>query len=1094
MAFKRIQLRGISRTPSDRMSEDGGCAESLNFQIKESENIPFVAPRDVTDESGVHTSGDILYIHHVEAGDKYILKEGQEIKALINSIYIEKYGIVLNGYIGKDKINAIKSITSLTGLSLGEAKSWFDTMPSEREFEKTEEDIKSIISGLSDIGIEAQYVDRSETQYTENKNAYTIFNLEEEQFTRIISVGNLLGIITDINTHWLLFKSGNYDYLGTKIPFPKFTIDTVEYDGQSVSDVNKAEADKPIKAVAYSFSMSDRYESSISTDSISSDIYQDKYLADEPIGKRWVGDIAKKLKGAIHFNNNLGYFVNQVLVTISLKLIDGSEISSNPILVSPGYEHPYKVSYSFTSHVKRYLDPEAGTYYYIKENGDWVTASFKSLFRINVKIDEDLSYWQNWADIISAVNINMTQRVIYDHFDNYKVKLLDGFAESATSSEDEQGYRFDGEFEYRNIKYSYEEELTALSVFYNIKSYKISKDDNKAIENLRKLQNGITLDMKEDNLDLMSEDILVTQPIMSVSADMKRYSTVFSNAEVLNSKIHALGIRQDINFTMSQLTAWRRLPSEHPDMFPAQLPYLLSMNFIYINNDGAEERVAVCFEDGETVKKLGASYGQIYPLIITPDSNIKKIEFVFRICGTGNYDVITETKYLTVKTRQHPRLDASYWYAGEDVDITSVSGVDSSGSFESGKKNMYLARPKYLYISEVYNPFVFSESNRKRFSSDVIAIGVVSAPVSQGQFGQFQVYVFTKDGIWTMPTDDLGEYGSPTSLSRDVLIGDNVLSIEDGVVFVTPKGVLSLSGRQVTSISGNMLGPQYQIPADILDLLANNRFGKILAESTDSDTFVSFMQSAVPVFDYNGERYIFFRSDKRYAYVFSRANASWHKINLPYGMTFSNALNSYPYAHVVMKQSGGETRILDYSSVLDSGTYYDNSTNTTNGIIITRPIDFDEPDVLKTINHLRIRGSYKRYECQLKFNTSLLVSDIEQILEATGYTHLFTPDDIAKLQRQGTLVKDVRKEDVDGLNAAIVVEGIETLQLIRTEQPRVAYMLLASQDGINYKRIGSLRGKSWKMFRIVILASLKPYERISWIDFEYESRFKNRLR
>ena len=54
-------------------------------------------------------------------------------------------------------------------------------------------------------------------------------------------------------------------------------------------------------------------------------------------------------------------------------------------------------------------------------------------------------------------------------------------------------------------------------------------------------------------------------------------------------------------------------------------------------------------------------------------------------------------------------------------------------------------------------------------------------------------------------------------------------------------------------------------------------------------------------------------------------------------------------------------------------------------------------------------------------------------------------------------------------------------------------MLLASQDGINYKRIGSLRGKSWKMFRIVILASLKPYERISWIDFENESRFKNRL-
>ena len=50
MAFKRIQLRGISRTPSDRMSEDGGLAESLNVKIEAGESLPSIEPDDCTEE------------------------------------------------------------------------------------------------------------------------------------------------------------------------------------------------------------------------------------------------------------------------------------------------------------------------------------------------------------------------------------------------------------------------------------------------------------------------------------------------------------------------------------------------------------------------------------------------------------------------------------------------------------------------------------------------------------------------------------------------------------------------------------------------------------------------------------------------------------------------------------------------------------------------------------------------------------------------------------------------------------------------------------------------------------------------------------
>lgn len=58
----------------------------------------------------------------------------------------------------------------------------------------------------------------------------------------------------------------------------------------------------------------------------------------------------------------------------------------------------------------------------------------------------------------------------------------------------------------------------------------------------------------------------------------------------------------------------------------------------------------------------------------------------------------------------------------------------------------------------------------------------------------------------------------------------------------------------------------------------------------------------------------------------------------------------------------------------------------------------------------------------------------------------------------------------------------------------VKFILLGSNDGINFYTISTLRGKSWKLFRIIILADLSPTERISWIDVNYELRFNNKLR
>lgn len=80
--IRKIQLRGISRDPSDRMTEDGGCAESLNVFLDNNEILPALSPDDETHGPiGDVTYGlqgfQILYIHKTANYSNYICTHGQ---------------------------------------------------------------------------------------------------------------------------------------------------------------------------------------------------------------------------------------------------------------------------------------------------------------------------------------------------------------------------------------------------------------------------------------------------------------------------------------------------------------------------------------------------------------------------------------------------------------------------------------------------------------------------------------------------------------------------------------------------------------------------------------------------------------------------------------------------------------------------------------------------------------------------------------------------------------------------------------------------------------------------------------------------------
>ena len=72
----KIQLRGISRAPSDRMTSDGGCAESLNVYLDSTETAPVLIPDDKTNIVGSGTKtykAKRIFIHKTANYTNYVL-------------------------------------------------------------------------------------------------------------------------------------------------------------------------------------------------------------------------------------------------------------------------------------------------------------------------------------------------------------------------------------------------------------------------------------------------------------------------------------------------------------------------------------------------------------------------------------------------------------------------------------------------------------------------------------------------------------------------------------------------------------------------------------------------------------------------------------------------------------------------------------------------------------------------------------------------------------------------------------------------------------------------------------------------------------
>lgn len=653
-----------------------------------------------------------------------------------------------------------------------------------------------------------------------------------------------------------------------------------------------------------------------------------------------------------------GLFCAPLFARYAVRLYDGSYIyQSTPILLGAGASEYYGL--------KGYHSITAGSTY-LSASIPYPFGAYATFRKWDI---------EGWEDIIESLDIFLSTDV---NFPLINSDIISMTPEEGDSLDTYAYFTFDSQ------NTSLEDQLLSKSNFYKIASFR--RDELSEIEggyNLSKGHNVVTQDGLVTNERLPDYD----------QADMQ---VIPDKLETYNNSVLAIG-------------GYRILPTGHPFI---QSPSTIGGTY----DQSVIMRYSIPSPDGSVKKVYSRNYNGDYTIHSTLGTMRGMLFYPNPKCNKVEIFMNGDVRHIAMKP--HPFLNYAYAYWGIDKEYDDLPSQDVSMDeeefiIEEDRKEMV---DNKIHLSALNNPFYFPNNRAFTFDSNILATAVATAALSQGQFGQFPLYVFTEDGIWAMETASDGSFTSSKPMQREVCINpDSITPIDNAVLFMTNKGLMHIQGSQISNLSEHMNGRHYAIEESAKIIIDTQEgyegFIDILADSTP---FMTFMKNASIGYDYPGRRIICFNENESYQYVYKFDTQSWHKVYHSDYKKIIYPLNSYPRCEAFAITEKGYMRIIDLS------TDRTNSLMPEKGIVATRPFDLDEPDVFKTITDARIRGQY-----------------------AKG---------------------------------------------------AVKFILLGSNDGINFRTISTLRGKSWKLFRIIILADLDAIERISWIDIQYETRFTNRLR
>lgn len=329
---------------------------------------------------------------------------------------------------------------------------------------------------------------------------------------------------------------------------------------------------------------------------------------------------------------------------------------------------------------------------------------------------------------------------------------------------------------------------------------------------------------------------------------------------------------------------------------------------------------------GEAVHDLGSRAFVFYP------GDISRM-----VLSNGVEGAYKERGDLFLK--KHSRLNGSY-FLDPNLDNINVDSVTPSQStffdleIAFGSLQSVVNEPSKLFVSAFQNPFFFPVDSRVTLPvSNIISMASNTEAISQGQFGQFPLYVFTDDGVWMLEVNSDGKYLSRQPISREVASNPNILQLDNSLAFITSKGVTILNGNQTECISdiirdNNARASKLDLTSFINAVVpeADRVDMQQIYQTDDIEVFLKGCNLAYEYMNGNG-RIIAINGAYKYAYVFDILSKTWSKIKSDY----KRAVNNYPDTYA--QASDGSIKVLSSlgSSQTDIRVMY-----------VTRPIKMEE--------------------------------------------------------------------------------------------------------------------------------------------------------
>lgn len=626
--------------------------------------------------------------------------------------------------------------------------------------------------------------------------------------SEITSVGNTLICVTENGIHYLLFKGTKYVDLGTELPKPKVEFRTFATNlgigSGKTTALDIREFCETSKKTAYyddSGSLTSVTTSKISTYWTYKPINDVNKLKDFQTAVQ--GHVASMIKEAKETNK----FCFPFFVRYALKLHDGSYARiSNPILVCPTINRNFKIA-PYRHNGENY-EESVNSQTLDLEN---VNSSAAIFFIYNIG-HSDLYYKasiegaDNWKDIVKEIVVFASDEVRPFDIDGdfvFKDPLeMDGYCymnQVSGKQKNLSGGILDFPVLDFNLSYKFTyDDYKARSVIMP----KHVKSDREIIDALMsKTQFYKLFAINTDDANGKLEYAPIAKHVVETLTEQEQLKTddYYGWATMVAKKVYPYNNRLN-------MTGVKRKPfsgfndfipivkGEQPGMSGVIAPFPDEQEYEIYTHIVANGMDAWVKSDGYYT----ALPEMIGSWIYYPDPNATEMLIIDKDTGSA----------ANIKLKVHPRLNGAYCFDKLPFPRITYDGFEDDNARPVVDPNAHETLDSNIYTSVVNNPFLFEASGDNTVGTGSI-LGIIAntEAISQGQFGQYPLMVFTSEGIYAMSVTNEGMYGSIHPISREVCLENSPLVPTDKLVyFASEKGLMAASGAEVACMSEQLKG------------------------------------------------------------------------------------------------------------------------------------------------------------------------------------------------------------------------------------------------------------------------------------------------